>query len=372
MLVINFYNPEVHSTGNKRINKFLRQFEQIFESIYVVSFTGKIRYYNTDIKNHFILRSLIKISNSYPFHLLLRKEGFPHLFTSLLKSYSLVKKNSVTHLFSSHHPITNHWISYFLKIHFPQLIWIVDFRDHYPDYSKSGIWFISFHEFLLRILLKKADIITTVSHGLANRLEMAKKPLMIIRNYPLNEINHLKKRMISIAYTGSIYPKNTSISLLLKVLKEYQSTIQFVFYYCGKDRKSWDNWFKNYPEIMNLSTGHVPHQTSLSIQKLGDIMLVLTWNTENIKGILTSKLGEYLIQNKPILIIIHGNVEKDFKFLNYTHSNCYLFYTAIHTENDLHRIIKECINNIDNQFFKSKKIDFEFEFEKLKSLIITH
>jgi len=258
-----------------------------------------------------------------------------------------------------------------LKIQFPKLIWIADFRDHYPDHSKSDIWLFSFHEFLLKKLLKKVDLITTVSHGIAKRLDFTQKPILIIKNYPLIEKNELKKRVITIAYTGSIYPKNTSILKLLKVLKEYDPSYQFVFYYCGKDRKSWDKWFKNYPEIMNLSSGLVSHQASLSIQKLGDILLVLTWNSEKIKGILTSKLGEYLILNKPILIFIHGHLEEDFQFLNYIHSNCYIFYTALYTEYDLQRIIKTCIQNINNQFFKSEKIDFEIEFEKLKSLLIT-
>ena len=304
---------------------------------------------------------------------MLRKDGLPHLINSLVKSYPLIKKNSLTHLFSSHQPITNHWIAYILKIRFPQLIWIADFRDHYPDHSKSEIWLFSFHEFLLRILLKKVDLITTVSNGLAKRLDMAQKPIVIIKNYPSIEKKDQKKRIITFAYTGSIYPKNTSITLLLKVLNEFDPTsIQFVFFYCGKDRKSWDKWFVNYPKIMNLSSGLVPHSSSLSVQKLGDILLVLTWNSEKIDGILTSKLGEYLILNKPILIIIHGNLEDDFKFLDYIHSNCYFFYTGFHAESDLYRLITLCIQNIDNQFFKSNKIDFEFEFDKIKSFLLTN
>ena len=299
----------------------------------------------------------------------MRKNGILFILKGYLSSRIQIKRKGITHIFTSHQPISNHWIAFFLKKEFPKLFWIADFRDAYPDWAKTEIYFQSFHIFLLKILLKKCDLITTVSKGLTTHLEIAKKPILIIKNSPLKIQAIPKLKIIKFVYTGSIYPKKYRLDLLFKTLNQFDSSYKFGFLYCGKDRKTWDKEINNFPQFINLSSEIVSHENALAIQSLGDILLVFTWNTEKIKGVLTSKLGEYLAFKKPILILVNGNYEEEFEMLKKIHFNCYVFYTLDHPLNRLFDIINLCIQNIDNQLNFKRKIFFENEFNQIKHFL---
>jgi hypothetical protein len=222
-------------------------------------------------------------------------------------------------------------------------------------------------------MLQKADVITVASKGIYNKLNPNSKIILLIKNYGNPYLANSAKKLITFAYTGSLYPKLSALKPLLKALTVLSSQYQFILLYCGKDRDTWNQEFDGFIELTQLSSHQLPHQSSLAIQKLADILLVLTWNTDSIHGILTSKLGEYLLWNKPIIILINGYYEMEFEELCRKHIYCYIFFIKENPLSSLIDLLQKIIFNIDNQQIISEKLElpeiFENEFKLLKSYL---
>ena len=54
--------------------------------------------------------------------------------------------------------------------------------------------------------------------------------------------------------------------------------------------------------------GWVSREESIRLQRNGDILLMASWNTEAFKGILTGKLFEYMMMNKPVVCCMSGDL----------------------------------------------------------------
>ena len=103
-----------------------------------------------------------------------------------------------------------------------------------------------------------------------------------------------------------------------------------------------------------------------------DILLLLTWNDNHSKGILTGKFFEYLLFKKPILGIVSGNVpnSETYELINRLKVGfCYEQASGLDSE----RKLKDYILSLYTSFTISKEIDFQpniedvnnFDYEKL-------
>ena len=57
-----------------------------------------------------------------------------------------------------------------------------------------------------------------------------------------------------------------------------------------------------------VNYGRVPHKEAIQMQYASDVFLLLTWNTPMNKEIMTGKIYEYMLIQKPIISIICGNL----------------------------------------------------------------
>jgi len=110
---------------------------------------------------------------------------------------------------------------------------------------------------------------------------------------------------IIIRYLGLIYPPNRTPQPLFEALSNIHNA----------PRKMHVEFYGTHPDqllpLIQKSSCEaacsiyqsVPHRTSLELQQSADLLLLLDWSDENIKGVLTGKVFEYLASGRPILLI---------------------------------------------------------------------
>ena len=266
---------------------------------------------------------MIKLAYTFPFNFVLADGGPTYILGGFFKGKKLVHDNKIEVIFSTFKPYSNHLICYLLKRWNPQLIWIADFRDLHVDEMRDNVYFPKLQHWFNRQILKKANVLTTVSKGLTKNLSEYHDKVYVLRN-SIPSSKTLKPETVplfpkfTISYTGSIYANLRSAELLFKALENLISQgkiddekIQIT--YAGTEQGIWQKWGTDFNlQKINISHGIVPMEKAKSIQQKSHINLLLSWASENQQGILTAKFYEYLAAQNPILLIIKGS--KDFEF----------------------------------------------------------
>ncbi len=229
-------------------------------------------------------------------------------------SDKIFKDNTINAIISSSVPISSHLIANKLIKQY-NIPWIADLRDlwtqnHYYPCSKFRFFF----ERQLEIkTLFPADIITTVSQPLADTLKGLhhNKVLAIPNGFDPQQINPgmpLTEKF-GITYTGALYQGRRSPIRLFRALKELVDerkidpnliTINFF----GDDGDCLTNDIKRY-KLQNIVKvfGHISRQESILRHRESQVLLLLTLNDQNEKGVYTGKIFDYLAAKRPILSI---------------------------------------------------------------------
>lgn len=286
---------------------------------------------------------------------------FPdRVFIWLIKSYFIVKKRMTIYeydlIYSSFGPPSSHILAYLLKN--TKIKWFAEYRDLWSNsHINEQIKILKyFNKFIEKIIIKKSDLLVTVSKNLAKQLKkMYNKKIYIVYNgFEPHKIilNKKKNSKFKILYTGSIYKYKRDPGPLFKAveilkneniinkdnfeIKYYGPTPEIFF---AKVQKF------NILDLVNIN-GLISHEEILKEQFLADLLLLLEWNHPDAKGILTGKFFEYLYVKKPILFIGYKYSEIN-AILKYTDSGiCLNDYIKIKT------FIYSLIN---------KKISFKFK-----------
>lgn len=237
----------------------------------------------------------------------------------------LMKQESFDAIISSSPPATHHLIGSELKKRYG-IPWIADLRDpwtqdHYYPYS-----FI--RRFIERRLelrtLSRADAIVIVSQPLAEKQKEFlhnRKTVHVI----LNGFNPEQKKIspslsdkFNIVYTGKMLGGKRDPEPLFKAIQKLISEgvikredIAVDFY---GDHSVWlERDIKKYglQDIIKMH-GLIPREDSLEKQRNTQVLLLLTWNDLNEKGVHTGKIFDYLSAQRPILSIgMSGGVVKE-------------------------------------------------------------
>ena len=277
---------------------------------------------NEGIKKNRLVQFISKLAYSFPFNLVLADGGITFILGGFFKGKKMIQDNEIEVIFSSFKPYSNHLICYLLKRWNPKLIWIADFRDLHVDEIRGNVYFPKLQHWFNRTVLKKANVVTTVSQGLTKNLQAYHSKIFVLRNAivstngQVESTDHFKK--FSISYTGSIYANLSSAELLFKALanlisKEKIDKEKIQLNYAGKEEAIWMQWVNNFNlQEINVIHGNVSMQEAKMIQQKSHLNLLLSWASEGQQGILTAKFYEYLAAQNPILLIIKGS--KDFEF----------------------------------------------------------
>jgi glycosyltransferase involved in cell wall biosynthesis len=249
---------------------------------------------------------------------------------AVLAGEKILQTEPVDAILSSSSPVTCHLIAKTLaeKYHIP---WVADFRDlwsqnHYFSYSHLRKYF----EKKLEIkTLKYASAITTVSQPLAEklaRLHENKKIFSINNGFDPDLINIDNKvdQFFKIVYTGILYegkrdPANLFAIIYNLLNKEFINRDDIKIDFFGYPKKGYpEDWLQDEIAKYHLQDfvtlhGEVSHDIAVAEQRNAQILLLLTWNDPEEKGVYTGKLFEYLAAHRPILSTgyIEGGVVKD-------------------------------------------------------------
>lgn len=359
-----YYAPPIQVTGNIRRFHLLQEFKQHFEGIWVITSTNaeliqkdpsltisgipihQAKTYDlrrlllqrnkttaptlqTSTKANPFFRFFRRLADSFPGNLILDDGGLSYLWSAYRQACQLIRKNKITHLFSSFRPIVDHLIARLLKRKFPHLKWMADYRDLPVDPIRQNTLFPALQHAYQQWLVKTATIVTTVSQGLAQNLSSYHPHLHVLPNAipniaPATRITPGPK--FTITYTGSLYPTLHDPSPFFAALRTLQANgtlthDNFELVYAGKDSSVWNGWLANFGlSEFGVDKGLIPYHEALGLQRKSHINLLLTWSSEESQGILMTKLGSYLAAGRPILVLVNGSEDGEVERFSQSHT----------------------------------------------------
>lgn len=268
----------------------------------------------------------IRLINTFPFNILIGEGGLLYINSVLRKANQHIQQDKITHLYSSFRPFADHYIAYRLKKKYPALIWIADFRDLIIDPHYEHHLFTKNQEKNYKRIFSSADLITTVSEGLAEKLRSYGPEVAVIRNsisagYQIPQ--PVTSKYFTITYTGSMFLNTRNAQPLFDAIRsltmqEKISLQDIRIVYAGKDSFYWNRLAKEYAfENIVVDKGWVEEGNSRQLQLDSCINLLLTISSPELQGVLTGKLIEYLEAGSPILSIVVGQNDPELqKILN--------------------------------------------------------
>ena len=189
---------------------------------------------------------------------------------------------------------------------------VSEFRDLWTQnhYLESPKWKRSLEWKLEKYVCRNSELLVTVSMDLNQRLSEAHnvKTITIMNGYDQNDLirePYRKKKKLQINYCGMIYPGKRDPSLLFRAISALgaeRDSIEVNFY--GRKQEHILGLAEQYgvQEQVNVC-GEISFIDSMRIQSQSDILLLLLWDKPEERGVLTSKLFEYIGNLKPILLI---------------------------------------------------------------------
>ncbi len=261
------------------------------------------------------MQNVIRWINSYPLNILIGEGGLVYFLNLLRQGNRLIKNNQITHLYSSYRPFADHYAAYWLKKRNPQIFWIADFRDLMIDPHYNHIHFPKSHQAFFKKIFSTADLLTTVSDGLAKKLLEYNPKVITLRNGIENEIVQVKpvaSDFFTIAYTGSMFLNKRNSRPLLIALKDCiaegkmdQDKIRIV--YAGKDFSYWKNLTGEFKmDSILINHGIIPGEKAIEVQRNACINVLLTVSSDELQGVLTGKMIEYFEAGSPVLGLVVG------------------------------------------------------------------
>ena len=278
-----------------------------------------------------------RLLDSFPFNVLIGEGGFLYVLSGLI--YGLIQIRKVDLIYSSFRPFSDILIAYSLKRLRPEVKWIADFRDLPIEPDGQNVFWKKWQERIITQVLNKSDQVTCVNRGIASYLVEYRESVQIVRNgYSqdlLNRFSKIKQKpndKFRIVYTGALYRSRRDPSHL------FQSVVQLIeeglvkrsdlfFEYAGKEGKLWMSLLTKYGlQDLGVDHGYVTYDKSLSLQKNAEINLLLTWSYEK-GGTIPAKLYEYVVANRPILLIVNGPRDAEIESLFSEFSNSAVAYS---------------------------------------------
>jgi len=260
-------------------------------------------------------RQLLQLRKTWPFFYLFDDGGRNYVRKMLKRAKNIIQAENITHLFTSYGPYADHWIAAQLKVAFPHLCWIADFRDPLHNQAPFKPLWPRKQERVNRKILEKANVITAVSKGVAETLSPYHSNVELLYNGmgPMNEHPLVNLTAgFTMHYTGSLYGRWEAIRLFLQCLKQIivknpGNKLDLQFCYYGPDHHACRELIQREKAVEFCQIHEtIGMKDSLSLQASSHINLLLSWSHPEQKGILSAKLFEYLSAQRPIFAIIDG------------------------------------------------------------------
>ena len=258
---------------------------------------------------------VIRLINTFPVNIIAGEGGLLYFINLLAEGKRSIKQDGITHLYSSYRPFADHYAAWWLKKRYPELIWIADFRDLIIDPHYKHVLFSEKHDAFFKNMFSSADVLTTVSDGLAKQLMTYNKTVITLKNGIAGEITQPQPQpspSFTIAFTGSMFlnkrnaePIFQAIQELIQETKIEAEDIRII--YAGKDGAQWKKMAGQYRfDSLLDERGIVSTEEAQNLQDHACINLLLTVSSNQLQGVLTGKMIEYFESGSPVLAIVVG------------------------------------------------------------------
>lgn len=268
-----------------------------------------------NMKQYAAAQWIIRLINSFPFNIVAGEGGLIYFFNLLSQGSKAIRNEQITHLYSSYRPFADHYAAYLLKKRHPRVYWIADFRDLIIDPHYNHILFAGNHHTFLKKIFKKANLLTTVSDGLATHLRAYNQNVITIRNGIEGDFvqpQPINTSTFNIVYTGSMFLDKRNVEPLFQSIQELlQDAVidgpDITIIYAGKDGRNWKQVAEKYRLASLLDDrGIVSSDDAKQLQQDACINVLLTVSSDQLQGVLTGKMIEYFQSGSPVLGIVVG------------------------------------------------------------------
>ena len=258
---------------------------------------------------------VIRLINTFPVNIIAGEGGLIYFINLLAEGKRSIKQDGITHLYSSYRPFADHYAAWWLKRRYPELIWIADFRDLIIDPHYNHVLFSEKHDAFFKNMFSCADVLTTVSEGLAKQLKAYNKNVITLKNGIAGEITQPSPNpspSFTIAFTGSMFLDKRNAEPIFQALQELLQETKIEaedigMIYAGKDGSYWKKLAAQYRfDSLLDDRGIVSNEEAKKIQDQACINLLLTVSSDKLQGVLTGKMIEYFESGSPVLAIVVG------------------------------------------------------------------
>lgn len=287
------------------------------------------------------------------------------------KAY-LIGQKDVDVCFSSYGGYFGHFAGSFMKKRNPGIRWIADFRDPVYRFNFDPVLFAPAAVFYEWWSCFKCDDIIVVTKGMARKLpSFARKKVHCITNgYDLEDRRYFSRtaaenRKFVISYTGRMYGGMQDVSVVFRAVRELAGEDRInleniEFRYAGTGFRIFASQAAKYGLELNcVDCGNVSRKQSLSIQADSDMLLIAVWDYKcQTIGAISGKALEYMMQRKPIIAVINGDVPRNELACMIRKAKLGAAYEQSHHERDL-PALKDYIRLQYEQYLKHGKCIWE-------------
>ena len=225
-------------------------------------------------------------------------------------------------VFSTYAPMSVHWAACKAKRLGIAKRWIADYRDEVTvpfDWMKGKI------PRFYRMVQDNADVCSAVSDGFLEMMNRQSDGRVLSNGFDREDLPHVETVRpagdgFRVVYCGQVSEGRRNVAdrdvtpmfrALNRMLEEgvlRREELHLV--YVGREGKL----FRAQAESCGLADrlqdhGLVPRQESIRLQRTADVLLMSTWYMNGQKGILTGKLFEYMMMDKPIVCCMCGDLK---------------------------------------------------------------
>ena len=217
---------------------------------------------------------------------------------------------------SSYGPLSVHTIARWAKRLGIAQRWIADFRD---EATVPFSWLKGYlKRYILRVR-KHADAITAVSLGFLQMMELENFGQVVPNGYDREDIDVvapmvLEKDMLTLTYCGHVYPGKADVSPVFSAIRALIDAgvcdpAHVRFHYAGKEGAAFSAAAAHFGLTDRvIDHGFLPRAQSIALQHASDVLMAATWNTAARRGVVTGKLMEYMMADRPILCCVSGEL----------------------------------------------------------------
>jgi hypothetical protein len=287
--------------------------------------------------------SFSRLLSSFPINLLMGEGALLYVLVGI--AMGMVKLRRTDLIVSSYRPFADHFIARVLKIMKPTARWVADYRDIHVDRQQKSVFWPDFQDWVHRWLLRPADVVTVVSEGyLASIQRYHPKSLLLRNGYSdftqqlMEQVSPRATSRFCIAYCGMLYDGRRSADALWGALRGMIDSGQLnadhlELVYAGREGAQWMQQLERYGLAeYGVDLGEISLQDAFSLQKGASLNLLLSWATPQ-GGTFPAKFYEYLLAERPILMLITGSRDHEWEQLFHSMPLGAMFYEQHNEKN---------------------------------------